>query len=374
VKTTVVLLASAAITAALAVSVAGGAFGDTASRVDTTSPATAAAGTPTPEQIYAAAAPAVVVITDTQTQKVPPTLFTPSLTERVSALGSGFVIDTNGDIVTNYHVVQHATGIHVGFSSGASYPATIVGTDPSTDLAVVRVQTPASSLQPVSFGSSAAALPGDPVYAIGNPFGLERTMTAGIVSATGRDIKAPNGITIPNAIQTDAAINHGNSGGPLLDALGHVIGISDQIVGGNGNVGIGFAVPSDTAHSVVDQLIATGHVQHAWLGVQVETIPQGVADAVHGIPSQGVAVARVVRGSPAAKAGLRAGTRRVTVNGMSALLGGDAIVAVDGQRIDGAPQLGRAVAARRPGDRVTLEVVRDGRARNVDVTLGDTPA
>jgi S1-C subfamily serine protease len=369
-----VILASLAIAGVLAVSVVGRALGDTASRTDTNPPTITAAGATTPQQIYAANAPAVVVITDTQTQKVPPTLFTPSLTERVSALGSGFVIDTNGNIVTNYHVVQHATGIRVGFSNGASYPATIVGTDPSTDLAVVRVQAPASSLQPASFGSSAAALPGDTVYAIGNPFGLERTMTAGIVSATGRDIKAPNGITIPNAIQTDAAINHGNSGGPLLDASGHVIGISDQIVGGNGNVGIGFAVPSDTAHSVVDQLIATGHVQHAWLGLQVETIPQGVAGAVHGMPSQGAAVARVVHGGPAAKAGLRAGNRRVSVNGVSALLGGDAIVAVDGQPIVGAQQLGRAVAARQPGDRVTLQVVRGGRSRTVGVTLGDTPA
>ena len=223
------------------------------------SSSTAAKGL-TPEQIYRAAAPGVVVITDTQTENVP-TFFNPSRKEPVGALGSGFVIDRRGDIITNDHVVQGAKNIRVGFSSGATYAAKVVGTDPSTDIAVIRVDVPASALHPLEFADSAKVEVGDPVYAIGNPFGLDRTMTAGIVSATGRSIQAPNGLTIPDAIQTDAAINHGNSGGPLLDRFGHMIGINAQLQGGtvNANVGVGFAIASDTARSVAQQLIATGH-------------------------------------------------------------------------------------------------------------------
>jgi S1-C subfamily serine protease len=185
------------------------------------------------EQIYRRDAPGVVVITDTQTQVVPPTFFTPGGTEKVGALGSGFVVDDRGDIVTNDHVVQGASRIRVGFNGGVSYPATIVGADPSSDLAVIRVEAPKAALHPLAFEDAGGIRVGDPVYAIGNPFGLDRTMTAGIVSATRRDIQSPNGLTIPNAIQTDAPINHGNSGGPLLDARGRVIGVNAQIQGGS---------------------------------------------------------------------------------------------------------------------------------------------
>jgi S1-C subfamily serine protease len=329
----------------------------------------------TPEQIYRNAAPGVVVITDTQTQDVPPSLFSPGQKQQVRALGSGFVIDDQGDILTNDHVVRGASQISVGFSSGASYSGTIVGADPSTDLAVVRVNAPASALHPLVFADSAKIQVGDPVYAIGNPFGLDRTMTAGIVSALGRDIQAPNGLSIPGAIQTDAAINHGNSGGPLLDRFGRVVGINSQIEGGtvDGNVGVGFAVPSDTARSVAEQLIAQGHVEHAWLGVQVETIDPSVAKVVSGLPSHGVVVAGVVKGGPAAEAGLRSAKHQVTVNGVSALVGGDAIVRFDGKPVTSAQQLADAVAQHKPGDRVTLEVVRRGVSRTVEVTLGNVP-
>jgi S1-C subfamily serine protease len=330
----------------------------------------------TPEQIYRRDAQGVVVITDTQTEQVPATGFSPPRTQKAEALGSGFVIDGQGDIVTNDHVVQGSTGIRVGFSSGASYPATIVGTDPSTDVAVVRVKARASALHTLAFANSSTAEVGDPVYAIGNPFGLERTMTAGIVSATGRDIQAPNGLTIPNAIQTDAAINHGNSGGPLLDRFGRVVGMNSQIQGGtvNANVGVGFAISSDAARAVADELIATGHAVHPFLGVGVETIEPSVAKVVGGLPSHGVIVASVVKGSPAEKAGLRAPTRRVTVNGVTMLLGGDAIVGIDGKAISTAQQLSSAVALRKPGDRLTLDVVRAGKSRTVTVTLGNVPA
>jgi S1-C subfamily serine protease len=328
-----------------------------------------------PEAIYRNDAPAVVVITDTQTRRTPPTFFNPPGEQRVEALGSGFVIDKQGDIVTNSHVVQGATGIRVGFTSGASYPATVMGADPSSDLAVVRVQAPESALRPLAFDDSSKVAVGDPVYAIGNPFGLDRTMTAGIVSAVGRDIQAPNGLTIPNVIQTDAPINHGNSGGPLLDRFGRVIGINSQIEGGtvDANVGVGFAVSSDLARSVAKELMTEGHVDHAWLGVEVETIEPTLAKVVRGLPGHGVVVARVVKGSPAAQAGLVGSTRQVTVNGVSALVGGDAIVSAGGKPVYSSSQLADAVALRKPGDKLVLEVVRSGARRTVQVTLGNVP-
>jgi S1-C subfamily serine protease len=312
-----------------------------------------------PEQLYRRDAPGVVVITATSTRQVPTTPFTPPSEENVQSLGSGFVIDSRGDIVTNDHVVAGATGVRVGFSGGSSYPAKVVGTDASSDLAVLRVDAPSSALHPLGFDSSANVQVGEPVFAIGNPFGLDRTLTAGIVSATGRDIQAPDGLTIPDSIQTDAPINHGNSGGPLLDAQGRVVGVTAQIQGGtvDANVGVGFAIPSDTARSVTQQLIAHGHAEHAWLGVEAQTIDQSVTGTVPGLPRHGVLVAQVAPGSPAAKAGLR----------------GDSIVSVDGRRVSTANQLADAVARRRPDERLTLVVVRDGASRTVHVTLGAAP-
>ncbi len=332
----------------------------------------------TPEQIYRQDAPGVVVITSTQTEEVAPTPFSPAMKQRVAALGSGFVVDGKGDILTNEHVVQGGTAIRVGFSSGASYPATVVGSDPSTDVAVVRVKAPQSALRPLSFDDSAATTVGDPVYAIGNPFGLDRTMTAGIVSATGRDIQAPNGLTIENTIQTDAPINHGNSGGPLLDRFGKVVGINAQIEGGtvDANVGVGFAIPSDTARSVADQLISGGQAEHAWLGVQVESIDPTLAGVVRGLPGHGAVIARVVEGSPAAKAGLKAATNQVTINGVGAPRSAATwSCSVDGKSIvDLRAAQRRVVAAHKPGDQLKLEVVRgSGKSRTVAVTLGNVP-
>jgi S1-C subfamily serine protease len=335
-----------------------------------------ASGVLTAEQLYRRGAPGVVVITATATQTVPGTFFTPPTREQVSSLGSGFVIDTKGDIVTNDHVVKGSTGIRVGFSGTTTYPAKVVGTDPSTDLAVVRVDAPASALHPLALGDSGRIQVGDPVYAIGNPFGLDRTLTAGIVSATGRDIQSPNGISIGHAIQTDAAINHGNSGGPLLDRFGRVIGVNAQIENGSsggGNVGVGFAIPSNTVRAIAPQLLAHGHAQHAWLGVSVQTVDPSVAAVAKGVPAHGVLVEKVVKGSPAAKAGLEAGTRQLTVNGESALVGGDAIVSVDGQQVASGGELADAVSAKRPGDHVTLGVARNGARRSVVVTLGNAP-
>jgi S1-C subfamily serine protease len=376
--------------ATIAGAIAGGIVGATLENGDaatttaasTTTIATPAASAPSvptrglsAEQIYRNDAPGVVVITDTQTQVTPPTFFAPGGKQQVGALGSGFVIDKQGDILTNDHVVQGATSIRVGFSGGASAKASIVGTDHSSDLAIIRVKVAPSALRPLSFGDVAGMQVGDPVYAIGNPFGLDRTMTAGIVSATGRDIQSPNGLTIPDAIQTDAPINHGNSGGPLIDRFGRVVGVNAQIQGGtvNANVGVGFAISAATAKSVSEQLIETGHAKHAYLGVEVMTIDPSLAGVMRGLPSHGVAVARVVKGSPAAEAGLTGATREVTVNGVTIPLGGDTIVALDGKSLTSSTQLADAVARHKPGDKLKLEIVRGGAKRTVEVTLGNAP-
>jgi putative serine protease PepD len=327
-----------------------------------------------PEAIYRDTSRGVVVITDKQTEVVPSSSSTPSQKKQVGALGSGFVVDTRGDILTNDHVVQGATDIRVGFGGRASYPAKIVGTDPSSDLAVVRVNVPSSALHPLSFADSSSVEVGDPAYAIGNPFGLDRTMTAGIVSATGRDIEAPNGLTIPNAIQTDAPINHGNSGGPLLDRFGDVIGVNAQLEGGtvDANVGVGFAIGSATARSVTRQLISTGRARHPWLGVEIETIDATLAKLVPGLPKHGVLVVGVVKGSPAAKAGLEPTRSRVTAR-TTVPVAGDAIVAIDGKAVESSAQLTEIIALDKPGDIVKLEVVRGQARRRVTVTIGNAP-
>ena len=375
-------LATTAVTALVA-GVAGGAIAlaadgspsdDHASASAPAAPA-AASGTPTAAQLYKQDDPGVVVITANETRKTQASLFQPSQTEQVQSLGSGFVIDEQGDIVTNDHVVAGADSLKVGFGGGASYSAKVVGADPSSDLAVIRLQNAPADLHPLAFDTSSAVHPGDPVYAIGNPFGLDSTMTAGIVSATGRDIQAPDGLTIPDAIQTDAPINHGNSGGPLIDAAGHVVGVASQIQGGtvDANVGVGFAVPSDTVRSVVGQLIANGHAAHPWLGAGLATIDPALASADHGLPKQGVLIVKVTAGSPAAKAGLQAAQVERSAGGSAVPRGGDAVTAIDGKPVASSADLADAVAQLKPGDHITLTVVRGGQQRTVQVTVGTAP-
>jgi len=292
------------------------------------------------------------------------------------AQGSGFVIDKDGHVVTNYHVVQGAKKVQVSFSDNEQMDATIVGTDPSTDIAVLKIQgVQARSLTPLTLGDSSAVKVGDAVVAIGNPFGLERTVTAGIVSALQRQIQAPNGFQIDEAIQTDAAINHGNSGGPLLNANGAVIGVNAQIESeSGGNVGIGFAIPINTVKDVAGQLIKDGKVEHAYLGIKMVPITSDLADNFRVPVDKGVLIERVVPGSPAAKAGLRGGTTQVVLAGTTYWLGGDVITQVDGQAVETTDQLASVVIEKQPGDSLDLEVHRGQETLNVTVKLGRQPS
>ena len=293
--------------------------------------------------------------------------------EQQQAQGSGWVYDSDGHIVTNQHVVANANSLSVHFWNGATYPATVVGTDRSTDLAVIKVDAPSSLLYPLKVGNSEALEVGDGVVAIGSPFGLEGTVTSGIVSALHREMKAPNNFTITDSIQTDAAINHGNSGGPLLNAEGKVIGVNAQIESDSGgNDGVGFAIPSNTVASIVPRLISNGKVVHAYLGVQIEPIPQGVAQQLKMAP--GVEVTDVRAGTPADSAGLHAQSGSRTVEGESYPTGGDVITSFDGKQITTAQQLQDAVDAKQPGDTVAITYVRGGKRRTVNVTLASRPS
>jgi len=316
-------------------------------------------------QIYRRYARGVVEITVTTTSSAGP--FGGDSTQE--AQGTGFVYDKQGHVVTNQHVVDGADSITVTFGDGSTYQASLVGSDAASDLAVLKVNAPASALVPLVLGDSTRVQVGDGVVAIGSPFGLENTVTAGIVSAVGREITSPDGSPIENAIQTDAPINHGNSGGPLFDLQGRVIGVTAQIESSSGgSEGVGFAVPANTVKSVVAQLIAAGKATHALLGVQVQTLPANVAAAL-GVPS-GVEVAAVDSGSAAARASLKAASGSRTVAGMIYPTGGDVITALDGMAVTSAAQLRGLIDARRPGTSAELTLVRGGKQRTVQVTLG----
>ncbi len=264
--------------------------------------------------------------------------------------GSGFVYDDEGHVITNQHVVDGADTVSVTVADGSTYDATVVGSDPSTDLAVLDVDAPASALEPLELAESAEVEVGDGVVAIGSPFGLEQTVTTGIVSALHRQINSPNDFAIDDAIQTDAAINHGNSGGPLLDLDGRVIGVNSQIESeSGGNDGVGFAVPSDTVARIAAQLIESGSVEHAYLGVATDDVTDG----------DGVRIAELRPGTPAESAGLR---------------DGDIVTAIDGKAVEAADELRQSIDAKRPGDSVDLTIVRGGAERTIEVELGTRPS
>jgi putative serine protease PepD len=321
----------------------------------------------TPGQIYRQTYQGVVEITVSTPQQ------TPTGNQEAQAQGSGFVIDSDGHIVTNDHVVENADSVSVRFWNGNTYDASVVGTDPSTDLAVIKVDAPSSVLHPVSLGDSSSVQVGDPVVAIGSPFGLEETVTSGIVSALHRQIEALNQFTINDTIQTDAAINHGNSGGPLFNAAGKVIGVNSQIAGQTGaNVGIGFAIPSDTVRSIADTLIASGKVEHAYLGVSVQEIPATVAHDLN--LTEGVETTDVKSGTPAQKAGLKGATGKKMVQGTQYATGGDVITAIDGQKVKTSEGVQLAIDAHHPGDTIEITYWRKGETKTVSVKLATRPA
>jgi S1-C subfamily serine protease len=304
-----------------------------------------------------------------------PDFFGPPQQEPQRGLGSGFVIDKSGHIVTNLHVVEDADAVEVSFSNGEEMDATIVGEDPSTDIALLKVEADSRALHPLSLGNSDTLRVGDEVVAIGNPFGYERTMTAGIVSALGRVIEAPNQFSIDEVIQTDAPINTGSSGGPLLNAAGRVVGVNTQIAtgGSSGNVGIGFAVPINTVRDVAAQLIEDGTVEHAYLGVETQEIDDDIAKLFSFPVKRGLVISRVEEGSPAERAGLRGGTEPVLVEGTTWIIGGDIIVEADGTEVRTAEQLLDVVDEKNPGAKMTLRIYRDGEPETVEVELGRRP-
>lgn len=332
------------------------------------------------QEIYKRTAPAVVDVQSTSVVSSPANPFFQLPPQTQEALGSGFVIDKQGDIVTNYHVVAGAKSITVSFSNNERLKATVVGEDKSTDLAVLRVSSSPRALAPLTFGDSSTLQPGDEVVAIGNPFALDRSVTSGIVSALHRPLESSSQYSIPNVIQTDAAINHGNSGGPLLNDLGQVIGVNTAIFTGGtseGNVGVGFAIPSDTVKSIVAQLIKNGKATHANLGIRYTPITTQMGDLFRLPTRHGLLIVSVRKGSGAAKAGLKGSSTSATVAGETYQLGGDIIVAVDGKPVvangngDTSDVLQTAVQSHKPGDKLSLEIYRGSKKMTVSVTLGN---
>ena len=288
------------------------------------------------------------------------------------ATGSGFVIDDEGHVLTNAHVVEGSDDVSVRFGNGESVDAELKGSALSLDLAVLKVDPDEVKLNPLPLGDSGTAKVGDPVVAIGNPFGFEQTVTTGIVSALQRGIRAPNDFTITDAIQTDAAINPGNSGGPLLDSEGKVIGINSQIAtgGGGGSVGIGFAVPVNAAKRALPQLKRGAEVKLAYIGVTTTEVPSQVAEDLNLPQDRGALVQQVEKGSPADKAGLRGGDTPV---GGDLVAGGDLIVEIDGREIRSPEDIGAAIADDQPGDKVRIEYFRGTKRRSVEVELSERP-
>jgi S1-C subfamily serine protease len=345
-----------------------------------TTPSTATSGGGlTPEQIYSTLSGGVVMVL-AEFEGTGVDQFGQSRIGQ--ALGTGFVVDDEGYILTNAHVVdengQRASGVTVVFNKGGSetqrVPGELVGVDVGSDIAVIKVDPGKADLSPLPLGDSDRVVVGEPVVAIGNPLGFDFSITSGIVSATGRSLQAPNGQTIPNGIQTDAAINQGNSGGPLIDGNGKVIGVNEQIASsGGGNDGLGFAVPINTAMRSLEQIKTSGKVTYAWMGVSLQTLTSDIA-GMFNMESQGGALVQTVSpGSPAEKAGIQGGDQTVTVQGQEFTLGGDVIVKVDSTEIRTADDLIAYLGTKKPGDTVKVTVERDGQTEDVSVTLAERP-
>jgi putative serine protease PepD len=367
-KTFLPALLGAAAGAVVAVVIASGSSGSTKT-VTTVVSSGQAASTSVPStigsthgmtinQIYRTVSPGVVDITVTSQQSSNSGLFGGS-NQQTEGEGAGVVYDKQGDIVTDEHVVANADSVTVHFNNGVTAPAKVLGTDPSTDVAVIKVNVPASDLHPIAFANSDTAQVGDPVVAIGSPFSLPETTTAGIVSAVGRPITAPNNYTITGAIQTDAAINPGNSGGPLLDANGHVLGLNDQIQTNSGqSAGVGFATPANTDMRVANAIISGKKVEHPYVGVCLNSLYGGDGAQI-AVSGGSTCATPIVAGSPAAKAGLQPG---------------DVVTAIDGSKIHSTNGFIATVGNYKPGQTVTMSIRRNGIKQQIQVTLGDRPA
>lgn len=319
--------------------------------------------------VYQKAAPAVVNITsivvgrDFFLRVVP-----------MEGTGSGVIIDPKGYILTNNHVIKDAQRIEVSLSDGSKWRGRLVGTDPDNDLAIIQIDAPSEQLQTLPLGSSKDLQVGQKVIAIGNPFGLQRTLTTGIISAVGRTILSEEGDEIDDIIQTDAAINRGNSGGPLLDSGGKVIGINTMIVSpSGGSIGIGFAIPVDTAKQIIPDLIEKGYVSHPWLGVYLYPLQPWLSQELGLKVERGAVIQEVIRDGPADRAGLLGGNKMLNVGNYPLPVGGDVIVAVNGKATDSSEELIKMVRKHRPGDRVTLRILREDRFMEVPVVLGERP-
>jgi S1-C subfamily serine protease len=331
------------------------------------------ADTADPEDVYRLEAPGVVTII---AEGIGP--------NGGAGLGSGFVVSGDGDIATNAHVVtggsaqsiHPASHVFVRFSDGDQVEAKILGFDPNSDVALLRVPTAGLALRPLPLGRSANVVVGAPAMVIGSPFGEDQSLSVGVISGTNRTISSLTGFTIEGAIQTDAAINHGNSGGPLLDGRGRVLGIASQIDSSSGQgSGVGFAVPVDTVRHALDQLRATGKVRYAFLGVRTTDVYPQLAARFKLRAAHGAYIDDVQPGGPGADAGLRAGTGgRSLFQGVPFRSGGDVIVAIGKAPVQQASQVARALIAYKPGDRVVVHIVRNGRPLAVAVTLGARPA
>lgn len=321
-------------------------------------------------ELYKRLSPGVVNITSTVLERD----FFFNIVPR-QGTGSGSIIDTKGYILTNHHVIEDARKLEVTLANGKKYTARFIGSDPSTDLAVLKIDAPSRYLSVIPMGSSQNIQVGQKVLAIGNPFGLGQTLTTGVISSVGRTLRSTNGALVEDIIQTDASINPGNSGGPLIDSSGKMIGINTAIFSPTGaNVGIGFAIPVDTAKRVLQDLIEKGHYAYPWLGATLMTLFPDFAEALKLPVTSGAMIVDLVPAGPAAKAGLRGGDKRAQIGNSIIVVGGDVITALNGQAIEDADSVIREIRKMRPGDRIRLQIARwDGSRDEVTVILGEQP-
>jgi S1-C subfamily serine protease len=290
----------------------------------------------------------------------------------VEGAGSGFVIDAKGYILTNFHVVQEAQSIEVVLGDKTRYPAKVIGADSRNDVALIKIDPKDKKLVALPLGDSANLQVGQKVLAIGNPFGFQSTLTTGVVSALGRTVQTSQSTFIDSAIQTDAAINRGNSGGPLINSRGEVIGINSAIYTPSGTTaGIGFAIPINTAKAIAHDLMTEGRVRHAYLGVATMSLAGGLAEALDLPVKEGLLVEKVTRGGPAATAGIRGGDRTVQGSMGTIMLGGDVIVAIDNEKVSNQMDVSLALNHKRPGDSVTVTVYRGGKKMDIPVKLAE---